>query len=956
MIAKRIISSILTVCLLLSVISLTGCEDDTLKDMKYKIDNTQLLYEDNIASYSYYFAKNSDISYADNNIEFLPQKIEKAYSYEYDIQFEGKKYALIDENSKWVEWKFSTKNDGKYIIWVDYRTVSGDNSNMILSLQLDGKYPYDELKNLTLPRLWQDTCGNKFNTDTQGNDIKPSKAEVITDLSSGFFDEKGYHADCYELCVPAGEHTIRLSSVKGAVLIGKLSLKTTEEIPEYKEYIAANSKKTSAPKAIVLEAEHPEYTNDSSIYAISDWQDVATTPNDSKYVKLNAIGDTNWSKIGQKIIWKFDVENEGLYYINIRARQDYSEGMNAYRALYIDGKIPFSEVSSVAFKYDFDWQTTTVGGKNPYYLYLSKGEHTLELAVAPGETAQILQDLDALVSNLNAIYRKIIIVTGTTVDIYQDYDLENKIPELINSFKDTRNRLFDISSKIKKVNGSNGSRASILDATAELLDTFIAHPYKISGGLSTYKTKIEDIASLLTNMSEQALLLDKITFTPKDGDVPDNSAPFFKRVKFSIGKFINSYNSDKTVADTGKHINVWVSTGRDQAQIIKQLINNDFIEKKSIDVELNIVDTGSTLIQAALAGKGPDLAINIAHDTPVNLAMRGGLIDLKKYITDDIYKSFYESSWTPFYYKDGIYGVPETQIFDMLFVRNDIMKDLGIKKAPDTWEDFYDCMEVIQNNNLMIGLPETTGGSVAVSGAIGTFQKLYFQRGNTYYRNDYSETTFDTEEAVECMSQVCKLYTKYGLDREYNFLNRFRSGELVMGISGYSTYNLIIASAPEIDGLWSMYPIPGTRREDGTVNRAQASTGTASVILKAAEEHGVLDESWEFVKWWTSEETQSEYAERLEGIMGVAARYTPANVKAFKSIRWSSGESEALLKQWDEVYNIREIPGNYYIARSLTSAIRNTISKGTSIRFNLAKYNNDINSEIARKREEFNVK
>ena len=739
------------------------------------------------------------------------------------------------------------------------------------------------------------------------------------------------------------------------MLISKLCLKAPDEIPDYKAYSASNIRAASAKESIVLEAEHPEYTNDSAIYAISDWQDVATTPNDAKFVRLNAIGDTNWSQIGQKIVWEFDVKEAGFYYVSIRARQDYSEGMNAYRTLYIDGKIPFIEASSIAFRYDFDWKTTTVGDGEPYYFYLDKGRHTVELAVAPGETADLLQDLDTLVANLNAIYRKIIIVTVTKVDVYQDYDLENKIPELINSFKDVRNRMYDISKRIKKVTGSNGSRASILDATEELLDTFIAHPYKISGGLATYKTKIEDIASLLTNMSEQALLLDKITFTPKDAAAPDNSVSFLKKVKFSLNKFINSYRSDNKSNAHKKHINVWVSTGRDQAQIIKQLINNDFVQKNDIDVELNIVDTGSTLIQAALAGKGPDLAINIAHDTPVNLAMRGGLIDLKKYITDDIHNGFYESSWTPFYYNNGVYGVPETQIFDMLFVRNDIMKDLGIKKVPDTWDELYDCMEVIQNNNLIIGLPETTGGSVAVSGAIGTFQKLYFQRGNTYYRNDYSETTFDTEDAVECMSQVCKFYTKYGLDREYNFLNRFRSGELVMGISGYSTYNLIIASAPEIDGLWSMYPIPGTRCENGTISRAEASTGTASVILKAAEEHDVLDESWEFVKWWTGADIQSEYAERLEGIMGVAARYTPANVKAFKSIRWSPNEASALLKQWDEVYNIREIPGNYYIARSLTSAIRNTISKDTSIRFNLSKYNNDINSEIARKRKEFNA-
>ena len=956
MILKKIISSLLIVSLVASVAMLSGCSNDTPHTKKYKIDDSGLLYDSNTASYSYYVEQNEKVPYANDNIELVTDSITQAHSYEYATELDGKKYALIDENSKWIEWKVNIESNSKYILWVDYRTIKGDNSNMVLSLMVDNVYPYEELQNLSLSRLWEDTCGEEFDKDKTGNDIKPAKIEVIKDLSSGFSDEKGFRSDYYELCLTAGEHTLRLSSEKGAVLIEKLILKSKNELVSYDEYNTSHKSNDKSNKNILIEAEHPRFTSDSSIYAISDWQDVATTPNDAKYVKLNAIGDTNWCHNGQKIDWEFNVEQAGYYYINIRARQDYSEGMNAYRTLYVDGEIPFKEASSIIFPYNFEWQNITVGKEQPYYIYLDKGLHTISLEVTPGETAEILQELDSLVANLNSIYRKIIIVTGTTVDIYQDYDLENKIPELINSFKDSRNHILEISQDIKKIIGGEGSRASILDETLVLLDTFIAHPYEISGGLATYKTKIEDIASLLTNMSEQALLLDKITLMPQGMKAPKSDATFFDKMKFSAKKFINSYSNNEKVSSGKKSINVWVSTGRDQAQIIKQMINNDFMDNNDIEVELNIVDTGSTLIQAALANKGPDVAINIAHDTPVNLAMRDGLIDLQKYITDDIYNDFYESSWTPFYYGDGIYGIPETQSFDMLFVRNDIFEELGIKKVPDTWDEFYKCLEIIHNNNLMVGIGETNGGMVAVSGGISTFQKLYFQKGNTYYKDNFSKTTFDSESAIDCMSTVCELYTKYGLERQFDFFNCFRTGEMAMGIATYGMYNQIVAAAPEIDGLWSMYPIPGTTDKDGNINRAETSSGTASIILKAAEKNKVVDESWEFIKWWTSSKTQSDYAQRLEGVMGTAARYTPANIEAFKSIKWSENEANAIMAQWEQVYNVREIPGNYYINRSLTSAIRNTISNGTSIRFNLKKYNNDINSEIARKREEINIK
>lgn len=955
---RKLVSLLLSAITVFSLFTLTACDDTAITFKKYRINNdAEFLFDINTAAYSYYIGNNSEVPIAYEDAVFTCDGITNAASFEYEIEQDGKKYALIDENSKWVEWKFNATEELRYIIFVDYKTLTGDNSDMILSLSLDGKYPYEELENLSLSRMFEDTCGDKFDTDKSGNDIKSPKQEILTDLSSGFNDEKGYSSDYYQLIVPAGEHTLRLSSVRGAVLIEKLYLKAPQELISYENYLTFNAASEKANKRLVIEAEHPKYTNDASIYAVSDWQDPSTSPNNYYSVKLNAIGDTNWSKVGKEIAWELNVPQSGFYQISVRARQDYSEGMNAYRALKIDGEIPFKEASSIAFPYDFDWKTTTCGGDKPYYFYLEKGKHTLSLSVSPGDMSQVLENLDGVVADLNAIYRKIIVVTGTTVDIYQDYDLENRIPELIDSFKDVRNRIYAISEDIKAINNSSGSRASILEETVVMIDKFVAHPYEISGGLSNYKIKIEDIATLLTNMSSQALLVDKIILTPKGQKVDEGNVSFWDSMLFSLGKYIESFNEDNSDNNAShKTINVWVSTGRDQAQIIKSMISNDFTEKHKIDVNLNIVDTGTTLIQAALANKGPDLAINIAHNEPVNLAMRGGLVDLKKYITDDVYNEFFESAWTPFLYGDGIYGVPETQTFDMLFIRNDIFKNLGIEKAPDTWDDFYKCMEKIQNNKLMVGVAETNSATIAVSGGISTFQKFYFQKGYTYYNDNYSATTFDSEEAIECMTRVCELYTKYGLDRQFDFLNRFRSGELAMGINSYATYNLITASAPEIAGLWSMYPIPGTKDKNGKINRAQSSGGTASIILKAATEHNVEKESWEFIKWWTSAGTQTDYAARLEGTMGVAARYTPANIEAFKSIKWTPAESEALLAQWNEVYNVREIPGNYYIQRSLTSAIRNTISKGTSIRFNLAKYNKDIISEITRKRKEFNIK
>ena len=55
---------------------------------------------------------------------------------------------------------------------------------------------------------------------------------------------------------------------------------------------------------------------------------------------------------------------------------------------------------------------------------------------------------------------------------------------------------------------------------------------------------------------------------------------------------------------------------------------------------------------------------------------------------------------------DGVmhtYGLPETQSFPMMFVRKDVLADLGID-IPRTWDDVLEAIPVLQANNMQIGM------------------------------------------------------------------------------------------------------------------------------------------------------------------------------------------------------------------------------------------------------------
>lgn len=76
---------------------------------------------------------------------------------------------------------------------------------------------------------------------------------------------------------------------------------------------------------------------------------------------------------------------------------------------------------------------------------------------------------------------------------------------------------------------------------------------------------------------------------------------------------------------------------------------------------------------------------------------------------------------------------------------------------------------------------------------------------------------------------------------------RFRTGEAPIVIADYTLYNQLQVSAPDIKGLWGFTMVPGTVREDGTVDHSVPSAGSAVIMMSRAKDK---EAAWEFMKWW----------------------------------------------------------------------------------------------------------
>jgi ABC-type glycerol-3-phosphate transport system substrate-binding protein len=198
-----------------------------------------------------------------------------------------------------------------------------------------------------------------------------------------------------------------------------------------------------------------------------------------------------------------------------------------------------------------------------------------------------------------------------------------------------------------------------------------------------------------------------------------------------------------------------------------------------------------------------------------------------------------------------------------------------------------------------------------------------------------------------------EFYNNYGLPKDFNFNNRFRTGEMPIGIADYTTYNLLSVAAPEITGLWQMRELPGFEQKDGTISNVAPAGGSGAIIMQASKHK---DESWEFLKWWTSENAQYNFGKELEAVMGVGARYNTANIDALQKLPWSVNDRKELLAQAENSQGTPEVPGGYYTNRNLEFAMWTVLSDKTDPREALLSYTDEINGELKAKRLEFGLK
>lgn len=865
---------------------------------------------------------------------------------------------LMDETG-FVEWEVDVEA-GLYNIMIEYYPITGRSSTIERSILINGEAPFDGASNILFNRNWVDL--EPIKEDIRGNDVRPMQVESPIWMSKYVSDYMGYYSEPYQFYLEEGVNTIRLESIREPMVINQIVLKQAPIIKTYEEVKAMYDEmgyKEVTDQFIKIQAEQADYKSDPTLYAISDRSSPATEPNKGSKISLNTIGGEKWKTPGQTITWEIEVPETGLYNIALKERQNFQSGYYSSRQLRIDGQVPFKEMENLNFTYENAWRINHLGDVEPYLFYLEAGTHELTLEVTLGDLAELIRVVEDSVYKLNETYRKILMITGSSPDKYRDYALEAKIPDDIEQLRHQSEVLAVISSQLIERVGSKGANSAVLDKLSYQLLDFADKPYTIPSSFSTFKDNISGLGTWLLESREQKLELDYLLVMSSDEELPSVDVSVLDKGLHEAGlfgySFVEDYDSIGEVSDDDEVLTVWIATGRDQAQVLKSMIDDSFTPESGIKVNLKLVAPG-VLLPATVAGRGPDVAVQSANQMAVNFAVRNAVQDLSAFDDfDEVGERFYDSAMVPFEFDGGYYGLPETQVYPMMFYRTDIFDELGLE-PPQTWDDVYEILPVIQKRYMDFVIPVSTPGLPQNGGRPGlglqSYQMLLYQNGGTLYEPGGISSSLDQEIAIASFREWTELFTNYKLPVEYNFFNRFRIGEVPIGISDYTVYNQLAVAAPEIRGLWEFAPIPGTMQEDGTIDRSTGSNGQATIMLKDSNRK---EEAWTFMKWWTSTDAQIRYAREMESIMGAAARYPTANVDALKQLPWPYKDYLSLSEQWQWVKGVPEVPGGYFTPRHMDNAFRSVIYDGVDPRETLLDYVIIINEEIDTKRNEFGL-
>jgi ABC-type glycerol-3-phosphate transport system substrate-binding protein len=817
------------------------------------------------------------------------------------------------------------------------------------------------LSNLSF--LWAEDV-SQVSRDRYGNQTLPDQHQLPFTLS--WVEERSsFSGRPVIFSLASGKHDITLMPQNQAMTFFGIYVIKTSLTPSYSQYCSILSDVPAYDgECITIEGEAYRAKSDSSIRGTSV-PNVGLSPY-NPYVKLiNATSDKSNKTVGQKIHYEITVPRDGIYNVSMRYSQPQKVGGYSYRTLEIDGSVPFQEMHDIGFPYTGinTYKNMTVGGDEPFGLFLTKGTHILTLKVTAEPVEAAHKELLLIVDEINDTGISLRRIKGnnsmdsSSVDVNRTWDVLQYIPDLLTRIDGWCHRLESVYEDLKVIGGAEPAYVADIMLAVQNLRRLSSNPRELINKLNLLSDDSSSAAQLislsLSKICEQNLSIDCIYIHGAGERLPSATPSFVTRTTASLKQFVYSFskrmNETVDVKSTDDNLTVWINKPAQYVDVLRELTAEDFTKQSGINVSFSIMPDEKKITLANSTGNNPDLALGLSYYRPAEFAMRGMAVNLLEF---DDFLDWYGDEYniealSPMAYENGIYGASETQDFYVLFYRKDILDMLGLD-VPDTWDDVKGMMPTLHRNAMNFNLPLANNVGYKSFEATGGF---IFQNGGNYYSDDGMSSNFGDPNTIKGFREMVELYQVYGLAQNIpNFFNAFRSGSVPIGVSNFSTYLQLQIGAPELNGRWDIALVPGTKQEDGSLCRYWSADMTSTMIFANSKK---IDEAYLFMKWWLSSEVQLRYADELQLKLGPEYIWNTGNHEALVGLPYPVEHKHIILEQWSWQKEALRHPASYILEREVSNAWISIVTEGDGFQSRVDEATLNSNREIRRKLTEF---
>ncbi len=843
---------------------------------------------------------------------------------------------------------------GLYTLKFDYYSLTNTINPINMEVIIDDEFQYYELNQIVINTVW--TTPTYFFADRYGNDIMPQATQSHQWLTTYLQDAARIQPDPLLIKLDAGDHTATIRLTQGLAMIGQIYIGPQVTYIDYNEYINMHPDvQNQEPSLISMEAENPTLKNSISIRYGTN-KEPSVSPFGLTGSKLNIIDGSNYDTSGQTLYYDVNVETTGWYQITLKALMTKTNA-SVFRALTIDGETPFVEALTIPFDYSSKWQNVTLSSADGEKLsfYLEAGTHQISLKANASPFLEIYQNIDYVMKAINSLAIDIKKLTGNNIDEDREWDIVTYIPSLQSDLAQYAEILENSYQMWQTLNHTSKSSevAAGLKIAYEWLYDLSATPNDVPKNLDKLATGsnsiMQTLGVILPLSIESPLSIDMIYIHTVDADLPNARANFFVRLWIGIKRFVLSFfNQDQSQTDGEETIEIWVNRSRQYVNLMQQMVDAEFTPETGIKVNISIMSSEDKLILSTSSGANPDIAMGISGWRPYDFAIRGAAYDISQF--DDfrtISERFYPGAFTQLIYQEGVYALPETQNFYFLFYRTDIINALNFG-VPDTWQEVIDVLPEIQRFGM--NFYSQLSGTNSFKGFVSTMPYIY-QFGGVTYSEDVLSSALDDPKTIDAITFMTNLYNIYSLPLEVgSFFNEFRYGNIPMGIGDFGMYIQLLNAAPEIAGLWDIALLPGVENEEGIVDRTFDGSSTSAMIFNNSD---YPEESWEFLKWWTSTETQIAYSNNLINAMGSEYMWNTSNYEAFQQLSWQKDHQDVFMEQWQWIFDTAKTPASYMLEREISNIWNKVVYDGENVRTAIEDSSIIIDKEITRKMIEF---